>query len=103
MVTASVDDKFNDGFFIITFPNPFINSTIIKYNLEEPGIVSLNFYDNLGNKINTSHQEGTPDGSFKEAGEHQEIFNGDNLSPGVYFYTIQIGERIESGKLVLVK
>ncbi len=78
------------------YPNPFNNTTIIKYTLDYPTFVYIIIYDHLGSKIKTMKQ-------YQDAGERQTIFKADKLNSGVYYYTIQTGERIEGGQLLLIK
>ena len=94
---TSVENKYDDSFSITTFPNPFSESTTIKYNLDNPASVRINIYDNFVNKITTLKDE------FQDAGEHQAIFNAENLSQGMYYYTVHVGEQVESGNLLLIK
>ncbi|MFC2131688.1 T9SS type A sorting domain-containing protein [Bacteroidota bacterium] len=96
------DDKYLYGFNnnCIVFrnhPNPFSEYTIINYELRIPDFVSLKIYDVLGNKITTLINE------VLYSGTHSCLFKAGSLSPGVYYYTIRIGERVKSGKLVLVR
>ena len=93
---TSVENEFDDSFSIRTFPNPFTNSTTIKYTLDKPANVRINIYDNLGNRINNIEK-------YQEAGEHQAIFNAENYPSGMYYYTIQIGDQIYNRKLLLIK
>ena len=39
---------------------------------------------------------------YKEAGRHEVRFDGRGLAPGVYFYVLRAGERVESGKLIRI-
>lgn len=95
--TTSVENEYSNNPIITTFPNPFSNSTIIEYNIEEPAFVSINIYDGIGNKIATLVNEN------KDIGEHQAIFIAEDYPQGMYYYTIQIGANFENGKLLLVK
>jgi hypothetical protein len=78
-------------------PNPFSSSTVINYQLPAAGNVKLDIYNSLGSKITTLVDE------FQEAGSHRATFEAGNLSKGLYYYIIHIGERMESGKLLLYK
>ncbi|MFC2131887.1 WD40/YVTN/BNR-like repeat-containing protein, partial [Bacteroidota bacterium] len=78
------------------------NSTLsreisIYYSLEQPSFVNIDIYNSLGNKIANIVNE------YQEAGEQSVIFDGSNFPAGVYFYIVRIGEKIESGKLMLVR
>ncbi|MBM2814851.1 MAG: 5'-Nucleotidase domain protein [Ignavibacteria bacterium] len=79
------------------YPNPFVSSTNIRYFLSNSAMVKLIIYDALGNEaaiiINT----------VQETGEHIAEFDAAGLAPGFYFYKLQEGDRVHSGKLVLVR
>jgi len=38
-----------------------------------------------------------------EAGSHSVVFDGSQLTSGVYFYTLQAGDMAQTQKMVLVK
>ena len=80
-----------------SFPNPFSETTRINYYLDNPAFVSIDIYNSLGNKIANILNE------FKDAGEQEAVFDGSGFPTGVYYYTLKIGDRFESGKLVLIK
>jgi|DewCreStandDraft_4_1066084.scaffolds.fasta_scaffold00022_39 hypothetical protein len=79
------------------FYNPTSNFLTLNYELLLPDNVKLDIYNSLGEKITTLVDE------WQEAGSHSAVFEASNLPQGVYYYTIQIGERAESNKLLLVK
>ncbi len=64
------------------YPNPFNPTTTISYTIPSRGIVTLNVYDILGNKIKQLVS------GFKQKGSHKVVFNGSSLASGVYFYRI---------------
>lgn len=82
---------------ITIYLNPFSESTKINYQLSIPRRVKIDIYNSLGSKITTLVDE------WKEAGNQSATFDADNLPQGMYYYTIRIGERTESGKLLLYK
>ena len=80
------------------YPNPFNPSTIIRFTLPQQGLVKLNVYNILGERvvqlINTE----------LTAGVHEVIFNGRNLASGVYFYALDVQDKfIEVRKMILMK
>ncbi len=79
------------------YPNPFNPATIIKYSIPSTSFVVLEVYNTLGQKVETLVNE------IKPAGEYSIIFNGDNLSTGVYYYRIKAGEFYGIKKFVLIK
>ncbi len=64
------------------YPNPFNPATVIRYALPFASNVNITVYNTLG-QIVKEYYEGT-----KEAGYYSVNFNGENLSSGVYLYSI---------------
>ncbi len=97
-----VEDKINLG---QNFPNPFNPSTTISYYIPKKvsakitgtNKVELKIYDILGNEIVQLVNEIQP------AGAHKIEFNGSNLSSGVYYYSIKIGNYLKTKKMVILK
>nr|MBP9121179.1 T9SS type A sorting domain-containing protein [Ignavibacterium sp.] len=79
------------------YPNPFNPSTKITYNIPQRSNVSLRIYDVLGKEIATLVNE------QKEAGTYNIQFDASKLSSGVYIYSIQAGDFLESRKMILMK
>ncbi len=79
------------------YPNPFNPNTTIKYAIPKAGLVTIKVYNILGNEIATLVNE------EKRPGEYSVIFNGLNLSSGIYFYRITSGKFTETKKLILMK
>ncbi len=78
-------------------PNPFSESTTINYELSNPGRVAVKVYDMLGNVI------AEPVDEYQDKGTHSCLFDAAGHPDGMYYYTVRIGDRIESGKMVLVR
>ncbi|NOX19244.1 MAG: T9SS type A sorting domain-containing protein [Chlorobi bacterium] len=88
------------GKFILmqNYPNPFNPSTEILYQLPERNYVSLKVYDILGNVI------ATLDDGVKPAGIYRATFAADSkLSSGIYFYTLEAGNFIQTKKMILLR
>ncbi len=66
------------------FPNPFNPRTIINYELRIRNFVMLKVYDIAGREVATLVNEIMP------AGKHEAEFNAEDLSSGVYFYTLRV-------------
>lgn len=63
------------------YPNPFDNQTIIRFELPESMEVQLTIQDHFGRIISTTKQ------GYRK-GVNQFTFNRQDLSAGMYFYTI---------------
>lgn len=79
------------------FPNPFNPSTTIIYQLPKQSKVSIRICDILGREIATIVNE------EKSAGKYSVLFNGNNLSSGIYFYQLIADDIILTKKFVFIK
>lgn len=79
------------------YPNPFNPSTLISFSLRKAGQTSLRVYDVLGKEVSVLFN------GDLTAGEHSIVFNGENLTSGVYFYQIQSGDFVATKKMMLIK
>jgi photosystem II stability/assembly factor-like uncharacterized protein len=78
-------------------PNPFNPSTKISYSVAKESFVTIKVYDLLGREIKTLVNEDRP------AGKYSVNFNANNLSSGIYLYTIKAGSFVQTKKMVLLK
>lgn len=78
-------------------PNPFNPVTIIRYELNVAGNVSLTVYDVTGKEISLLVD------AVQKAGIYRIIFEGDGLAGGVYYYRLKAGDFSETKKMVLIK
>lgn len=79
------------------YPNPFNPTTMINYSLANTGLVRIDIYNVLGQKVETLVNK------KKSAGNHSIIWDGKDMSSGVYFYRIQAGDFNRTKKMLLVK
>jgi carboxypeptidase T len=79
------------------YPNPFNPNTKINFTIPKQNFVKLNVYDISGKLVSILVNES------KDAGKYEVIFNGENLSSGIYFYKIEAGDFIVTRKMILIK
>jgi len=79
------------------YPNPFNPETNIRFNISERGFVLLKVYDMLGNEVATLISE------EKSAGDYEVVFNGSEITSGVYFYVLRAGNYVETKKMILLR
>ncbi len=84
------------------YPNPFNQSTIIKFGLPVAGHVELSIYNIVGRKVVTLLDQDY------QAGNHVVTWNGENadgrsVSSGIYFYRVKSREFTQIRKMVLLK
>lgn len=84
------------------YPNPFNPTTEIKFSLPEKNMVTITVYDVVGRIVkNLMHKN-------KDAGNYSVFWdatnnNGDNVSAGMYMYSVQAGEKSFMKKMVYLK
>ncbi len=79
------------------YPNPFNPTTVIEFRLAEPGNIRLEIFNMLGQKVATLHD------GYMKAGQNDVVWNGSELSSGIYFYRLTAGDRSETKKMILMK
>ena len=96
-------DAIPDNFELAqNYPNPFNPMTTLKYGLPEASDVKITIYDISGKKIMDWNFKG------KAAGWHQVIWNGrdahgNQVSTGMYIYSLYADDFTETMKMVLMK
>lgn len=76
------------------FPNPFNKSTIIQFNSDASKTVSLTVSNMIGKVVYTSTLQANK-------GENTFNFSADQLTPGIYFYTIGDGKNAVTRRMVV--
>ena len=84
------------------FPNPFNPLTTLKYDLLEDSFVEIKIYDMLGNLVNNLVNQNQMQG-YKSVQWNATNNQGQPVSTGLYFYTIQAGDYIQTKKMLLLK
>jgi hypothetical protein len=86
------------------YPNPFNPTTTIEYNVEISGHVTLKIYDIMGRVVTTLVDE------YKDSGRsnYRVIWDGKDkrgqqVSAGLYLYTLKSNGRTDHAKMVLMK
>jgi len=76
--------------------------TILSYDLPEDAFVSITIYDMLGRVVNNlvSSQQNA---GYKSIQWNATNNQGQPVSAGLYLYTIQAGEFVQTKKMVLLK
>jgi len=79
------------------YPNPFNTTTSIQYNLSTKAHVYLNLYAIDGRLVQSLVN------NFQSPGLYTFNLDALNLSSGVYFYALQVGELRQIRKCLLIK
>ena len=87
----------SDYTLLQNYPNPFNPSTKIKFSIPQKENVILKVYNILGKEVAVLVNK------EMEAGEYDIEFGSDGLNSGVYFYTLEAGNFIQTKKMILMK
>lgn len=89
------------------YPNPFSSgarsrtagnpSTTLEFALPKASFVTLKIYNTLGEEVATLVSEKLP------AGKHQRVWDTSGLASGLYLYRLQLGEFVQTKKLILLR
>ena len=79
------------------YPNPFNPTTSIEYTLPKENMVTIKVFNILGQEVKTLVNE------TQAAGKYSIRFNANNLTSGIYFYSIQSGDFKQVKKMILMK
>jgi serine protease AprX len=79
------------------YPNPFNPSTVINYSIPAAGLVTLDVFNVLGQKVATLVND------VKPAGIYSVSFDASKLASGVYIYRISADNYVKTMKMALMK
>ncbi len=85
------------------YPNPFNPSTIIGFQISEPGFVSLKIFDVLGNEIAVLVSESKSIGYYKVEFNTSNFIINNNLNSGIYFYRLMVNKVSKTKIMILMK
>jgi hypothetical protein len=96
---TSVDENIIPTKYMLSqnFPNPFNPSTTIKFQIARAGFIKIIIYDIMGEIVEIITD------SFYEAGEYSINWDPNNLSSGIYFYSLVSTEFTVSKKMLFLK
>lgn len=80
------------------YPNPFNPSTLIRFNIVDPGVVTLKVYNLLGQEVISLIA-----GEYLNSGSYEVTFDASNLPSGIYLYRLTANEFSASRKMMFIK
>ena len=80
------------------YPNPFNPTTTIRFNIPKTSAVTIKVYNITGQLVAT-----LANNEMATVGTKEVKFSGENLSSGIYFYTLQAGSFTDTKKMMLIK
>ena len=101
---AGIEENENSKTIVLyqNYPNPFTQSTIIKYDISKMGnshfpAVQLTIYNLFGYKIATIVDEKQLPGNYKIN------FDASKLSNGIYYYNLRAGSFVQTKRMILYR
>jgi photosystem II stability/assembly factor-like uncharacterized protein len=79
------------------YPNPFNPSTAITFEIPKASNVIISVFDVNGRLVSKIID------NYFDAGSHQVVWDGSNMSSGVYFYRIESGSFSQAKKMIQLK
>jgi len=100
--SSAIDDDIsipNHHMLLANYPNPFNASTVISYDLPNPGLVNLELFNLLGQRVATIFD------GYQQAGMHEVAYNAANsgLSSGVYYCRLSANDEVSTLKMTILK
>ena len=90
---AAID---NENIELRVYPNPFSSSTTIEYELKYSSIVQIIIFNHFGKQVDIIRDNQTK-------GLNKVIWTPGYLPNGIYYFRLQAGEKVASGKMVLMR
>ncbi|AKD02354.1 T9SS-dependent M36 family metallopeptidase [Pontibacter korlensis] len=94
--TAKFDAMGSD--VAVSYPNPFTESTNIRFTAQEDGHTVLKVYDITGRVVETLFE-----GEVERGVTYEHSFKGTGMKNGMYIYRITNGSTTRSGTMLLMK
>ena len=84
------------------FPNPFNPITTLRYDLPKDSFVIIRVFDMSGNEVKTL-VNGIKGAGFNSVQWNSTNNQGEPISAGVYLYSIEADDFIQTKKMILLK
>jgi hypothetical protein len=86
-----------NAILISNYPNPFNGSTILHFNLPASGIIGIDIYNIVGQKVESLFSGNA------NAGEFSIAWNASRYPSGIYFARLTFGEKASNHRITLLK
>lgn len=87
----------SESYLSQNYPDPFSDTTAIKFCVAHKARVTLEVFDSEGKRVKKLLDD------EKEPGTYKTEFDGCNLSEGTYTYQLQVGDFLSSKRMTLVR
>ena len=83
-------------YFIFCSLHPFTHTTTISYTLKLPSTVQISIFNQFGQQVDFIQQN-------QSQVKQQITWDASDQPPGMYYFRMQAGEQVATGKLLVVK
>ena len=101
VINTNTEDEFSElpGEYTLhqNYPNPFNPSTLIQFDMPDPGSARLTIYNAYGQQVAVLVDR------VIEAGSHTFSWHPEGLSSGTYYYRFETGNFVDTKRMVFVK
>lgn len=91
------DEIPNDYMLYQNYPNPFNPSTNIKFSVKKGGVINISLYDITGKKLKVLVNQQVQPGTYNIT------FDAGSLPSSIYYYRMEINNKIQTIKLIITK
>ena len=94
---TAIQDEFQAPYesrLVSSYPNPSFSSITLEFELDQSAFTQLEVYDVQGQLVATLANNTMPSGT------HKIQWDAPNVAPGVYFYRLQVNDRLDIGKMI---
>ncbi len=101
-ITGVQDDILKSSIEAYNYPNPFDVSTTLRFNVTKTGTLDVKIFSIIGEEVYTTSQLVSRSGEIQISWQGSDV-QGENLSPGLYFYTAELEKDRAYGKMVKIR
>ncbi|MCI0472539.1 MAG: T9SS type A sorting domain-containing protein [Ignavibacteria bacterium] len=94
---GNYSNSVNDFKLYQNYPNPFNPSALIRFAIPKQDFVNLKIYDITGREVKVLINV------VMKAGYYVVVISASDFASGVYFYSLQSGDFIQTKRMVLIK
>lgn len=80
----------------LVYPNPFSTSTTLSYELKQPSTVQLSVFNQLGQLVHQKSED-------QSQGKQHLQWDAQSQPEGMYYFTLQVGGQVTTGKMMVVR
>jgi len=101
-IWTDIDERSLNEIEVVAYPNPFNREVTFSFILEQNTDVSIDIFDLTGRIVNTLVNDELHNGNHRFTWDATDN-NGIRMQPGIYFYSLRLGDQVLTKKLILAR